>query len=291
MKAGVSLTISILADSACDLPLSFYEEYDVSLIPLQVHLDENNFQDLVTINPTDVYEAMLNGKAPKTSQASPEYLLEVFTKHAEEKKQGIYIAFSSELSGTYQTAVMCHAQVKEQYPELDIEIIDTKCASLGAGLVVKSAAALAKHGASKEEILEDIYFNMKHMEHLFTVDNLEYLARGGRVSKTAAFVGGLLNIKPLLNVEDGKLIPLEKIRGKKKLVKRVIELMKERGENLANQTIAISHGNDEATALEYKKAIEEEFGTKDIYINMIGAVIGAHSGPGTIAIFFLNKTK
>ena len=285
------MSITILADSACDLPLSFYKENNVAFIPLQVHLEGKNYEDLHTIDPKQVYQAMRDGKAPKTSQASPEYFINLFTQFAEEKKQGIYIALSSQLSGTYQTAVMCLDQVKEQYPDLDLEIIDTKCASLGIGLVVKSAAKLANEGASKEAILQDITFNMTHMEHLFTVDNLEYLARGGRISKASAFVGGLLNIKPLLEVKDGKLTPLEKIRGKKKLMKRILELMHERGENLEAQTIAISHGDDEETALEYTAAIQSEFGTKDIFINTVGASIGAHSGPGTIAIFFLNQTK
>ncbi len=285
------MTITILADSACDLPLSFYKENNISFIPLQVQLEGKNYEDLQTIDPKDIYQAMREGKAPQTSQPSPEHVLELFAGIAEEKKQGIYIAFSSQLSGTYQTAVMCHNQVKEQYPDFDLEIIDTKCASLGAGLVVRSAAKLAAEGASKESILEDIQFNISHMEQLFTVDNLEYLARGGRISKASAFVGGLLNIKPLLDVEDGKLIPLEKIRGKKKLMKRILELMHERGKNLESQTIAISHGDDEETALEYKAAIQAEFGAKDIFINTVGAVIGAHSGPGTIAVFFLNKTK
>ncbi|MBT2614562.1 MULTISPECIES: DegV family protein [unclassified Bacillus (in: firmicutes)] len=284
------MAITILADSACDLPLSFYKENNVSLIPLQVHLDGETYEDLLTINSHEVYQAMLEGKAPKTSQASPEYFIELFTQFAKEKKQGIYIAFSSELSGTYQTAVMILNQVKEEYPDLDIEIVNTKCASMGVGLIVKIAADLAANGATKEEILAAIEFQTRHMEHLFTVDNLEYLARGGRISKTSALVGGLLNIKPLLHVEDGKLVPLEKIRGKKKLIKRVIELMHERGKNLTTQTIAISHGDDEATALEWKEAIQNEFGTTDFMIHTIGSVIGAHAGPGTIALFFLNDT-
>lgn len=128
-------------------------------------------------------------------------------------------------------------QVKEEYPDLDIEIVNTKCASMGVGLIVKKAADLAANGATKEEILADIEFQTRHMEHLFTVDNLEYLARGGRISKTSALVGGLLNIKPLLHVEDGKLVPLEKLRGKKKLIKRVIELMHERGKNLKTKRL------------------------------------------------------
>ncbi|WP_110929062.1 DegV family protein [Bacillus massiliglaciei] len=284
------MAITILADSACDLPLSFYKENNVAFIPLQVHLDEHTYTDLETIQPKEVYQAMREGKAPKTSQSSPESFLEHFTKLAKEKKQGIYIAFSSELSGTYQTAVLMRNQVKEEYPDLDLEIIDTKCASLGAGLIVQSAAMLANQGASKEEILKDIEFKKAHMEHLFTVDNLEYLARGGRISKAAALVGGLLNIKPLLHVVDGRLTPLEKVRGKKKLHKRILELMSERGKNLASQTIAISHSEAEDTALELKEAFQQEFGTQEVFINTIGAAIGAHTGPGTIAIFFLNDS-
>lgn len=284
------MAITILADSACDLPLSFYQENNVTLIPLQVHLDGKNYEDILTIKSKEIFEAMLDGKSPKTSQVSPEHFLEIFTEFAKEKKQGIYIAFSSELSGTYQTAVMIHNQVKEEYPDLDIEIINTSCASLGAGVIVKKAAELALDGASKKEILAHIDFLIKHMEHLFTVGDLEYLARGGRISKTSALVGGLLNIKPLLNVEDGKLVPLEKIRGKKKLMKRTIELMHERGKNLSTQTIAICHGDDEESALLWKEAIQNEFGTTQFMIHSIGSVIGAHTGPGTIGIFFLNDT-
>ncbi|RFU62164.1 DegV family protein [Peribacillus glennii] len=282
------MTVQIIADSACDLPLSFYKENNVTLVPLQVLLEGNTYEDLETIAPKEVYDAMREGKSPTTSQVSPERFLKVFTALAQEKKQAVYIAFSSELSGTYQTAVMVRNQVKEEYPDADIEVIDAKCASVGYGLVVYKAAHLANAGASKESILDDVSFRAKHMEHLFTVDNLEYLARGGRVSKASAFFGGLLNIKPLLHVEEGKLIPVEKIRGKKKLLKRVLELMHERGVDVQAQTVGISHGDDEETALEWKQAIQDEFGTTEFVINTIGSAIGAHVGPGTMAVYFLN---
>ncbi|MBM7693990.1 DegV family protein with EDD domain [Peribacillus deserti] len=283
------MSVHILADSASDLPLSFFEEYNVTFIPLKVHLDGKDYDDLRGITPDEVYSAMKEGKSPKTSQPSVEHVIQIFSEFGSAKKTGIYLAFSSELSGTYQTAVMALSQVKEEYPELDIEIIDTKCASLGYGQIVRQAVDQASKGAAKEAIIKDAIFRSQHMEHLFTVDNLEYLARGGRISKASAFIGGLLNIKPLLNVEDGKLIPLEKIRGKKKLFKRVIEIMGERGESLAEQSIAISHADDEETAQEWKKAIIDEYGVKEVYINSIGASIGAHVGPGTLALFFLNE--
>ncbi|MGJ7910304.1 DegV family protein [Neobacillus sp. LXY-1] len=283
------MPVKILADSACDLPKSFYEEHNVTLLPLQVQIDNQQYEDVKNIDPQKVYEAIRSGIIPKTSQTSPLLFEQVFTKMAENKETGIYIAFSSELSGTYSTAVMIFDQVKEKYPDFDLTIIDTKCASLGFGLIVMEAQRLAAANRSKEDIIKDVVFRSQHMEHLFTVEDLDYLAKGGRVSKASAFLGGLLNIKPILNVEDGKLVPIEKLRGKKKVMRRLIELMKERGSNLESQIIGISHADNLETALEVKAMIEEEFHPKEVYISSIGSAIGAHTGAGTISIFFLNQ--
>lgn len=281
--------IQLITDSGSDLPKSFLEEHNISLIPLKVHIGEEEFEDLVTIDSKKVFDAMRKGAVPKTSQASPNTLKELFSKLAREKKTAIYFAFSSELSGTYSTASVIREQVQEEYPDFDLTIVNTKCASLGLGLVVRHAAYLIKNDADKETILKECTFMAEHMEHLFTVDSLEYLQRGGRISKTSAVVGGLLNIKPIINLENGKLIPLEKIRGDKKLVKRMLELIGERGVNLEKQVIGISHADAEDMALHYKQLLEETYNCQTFFINMIGGAIGAHSGPGTIAIFFLNE--
>jgi DegV family protein with EDD domain len=283
------MAVKILADSACDLPLSFYDEYQVQILPLKVLIDDHEYEDLVTIKPMEVYEAIDAGKIPKTSQVSPTYFERVFTEMAKQKQEGIYIAFSSELSGTYQTAVMILEQVKENYPDFQLTIVDTKCASLGFGLIVREAAILAADHHSKEEILTTIHFFTEHMESLFSVDDLDYLAKGGRLSKASAFLGGLLNIKPLLTVENGKLVPVEKLRGKKKLLRRFIELMKERGQSFSEQTVGISHAADEETALELKALIEEELNPREVIITSIGAAVGAHTGPRSIALFFLRE--
>jgi DegV family protein with EDD domain len=285
------MSMKIMADSASDLPLNFFAEYDVTMLPLKVHVMEQEFEDLLTINPETVYASIRNGDLPKTSQVSPLIFEKHFTELAKSNESGLYIAFSSELSGTYSTAVMIRDQVKEQYPDLDLTIIDSKCASLGCGLVVLEAAKMLKNGATKEQIISTAEFQCKHMEHLFSVDDLDHLAKGGRVSKASAFLGGLLNIKPLLNVEDGKLVPIEKIRGKKKLMRRIIEVMKERGESIENQVIGISHADDIETAEEMKKMIMDEFAPRDVFVSDIGAAVGSHTGPGTIAIFFLNKLQ
>ena len=285
------MSVHILADSCCNLPLSYFEDENTTYIPLNVHLKGKDYEDGIGIQSKTIYDAMRRGLSPVTSQASPEMFMKSFTELAEKKKSAIYIAFSSVLSGTYQTAVMMREQVKEKYPDLDLDIIDSKCASLGLGFVVKSAIEMSRAGASKKDIIKNILHNCQHMEHLFTVEKLDYLARGGRISKTSAMVGNMLNIRPLLHMEEGALVPLEKLRGKKKLVKRTLEVMKERGDRLDQQTICISHGDDPESAEEWKQAIQEEFGTKDFQIEVIGATIGSHSGPGTIAIFFLNKLQ
>ncbi|QDP39769.1 DegV family protein [Radiobacillus deserti] len=283
------MNVKILADSACDLGAQSVEQYDIDILSLTVQLDDENFEDGKTISAKTVYDAMRNGKAPKTSQVSPQTFKDAFVKYAEQNQPCVYLAFSSELSGTYQAAKLMEQEVKEQYPEWQFEILDTKAASLGLGLIVLRAAKLAKEGADFTSIVETSRYHAEHMEHIFTVDDLEYLYRGGRVSKTAAFVGTLLKIKPLLHMEDGKLIPLEKIRGSKKVFKRMVEVMEERGVDLANQPIGISHGDSLETAHLVRDMIQETFGNKQIHIEMVGSAIGAHSGPGTIAIFFLNQ--
>ncbi|MBX0357142.1 DegV family protein [Halobacillus sp. Nhm2S1] len=282
--------VQVLCDSASDLNQEMFEQFSVQSLPLKVILNNEEYDDGIDITPKEVYDRMKDGEAPKTAQVSPQTFRETFTALAEKGQPFIYFAFSSELSGTYQTAKMIEQEVKEEYENARFDVIDTKAASLGYGLVILRAAELAKGGASYDEVLELGQYHATHMEHIFTVDDLEYLQRGGRVSRTAAFVGGLLKIKPLLHMEDGKLIPLEKIRGSKKVLKRMLEVMDERGADLQNQRMAISHGDDLERAEQLAEMIKETYGTKEIHIDYVGATIGAHAGPGTIALFFLNDT-
>ncbi|MCP3026708.1 DegV family protein [Halobacillus sp. A5] len=283
------MSIAIISDSACDLSLDYLHKINVECLPLGVTIGDKEYEDGKTITPGKVYHLMRDGEAPKTSQVSAEAFRRAFTAHVEKDEPFIYFALSSELSGTYQTAKMIEQEIKEEHPDAQFEIIDTKAVSLGYGLIVMRAAELAQEGRSFNEIIEIGNYYSKHMEHIFTVDDLEYLYRGGRVSKTSAFVGSLLKIKPLLHVEEGRLVPLEKIRGSKKVLKRMVEVMKERGSSLDQQRIAISHGDDQETAEKLAELIKEECGTTDIHIDMVGAVIGAHAGPGTMALFFLNN--
>jgi len=286
------MSVKIITDSAADLPVELLQAYDIDLIPLRVYDEaETEYLDGVTLESVTLLQKMREGAVYRTSLPSLETFQEKFVSYAKEGNPCIYLAFSSELSGTYQSSVVIKEEVKETYADLDLEIIDTKCASLGQGLVVLEAAKMAKDGASKEDILNRVAFLMNHMEHIFTVADLQYLVRGGRLSKVAGFIGGLLNIKPILNVEDGKLVPLEKVRGKKKVLSRIVDIMEERGKDLKGQTIGITHGDDLETAEALKSLITERFGCEVFIVNTIGAAIGAHTGPGVITLFFLNEVE
>ncbi|MFA2691650.1 DegV family protein [Bacillus mycoides] len=284
--------VKIITDSAADLPLELLQAYDIDLIPLRVYDEaETEYLDGVTLKSVTLLQKMREGAVYRTSLPSLETFQEKFVSYAKEGNPCIYLAFSSELSGTYQSSVLIKEEVKETYTDLDLEIIDTKCASLGQGIVVLEAAKMAKEDASKEEILNRVAFLMNHMEHIFTVADLQYLVRGGRLSKVAGFIGGLLNIKPILNVDEGKLVPLEKVRGKKKVLSRIVDIMEERGKDLKGQTIGMTHGDDLETAEALKALITERFGCEVFIVNTIGAAIGAHTGPGALTLFFLNEVE
>ncbi|UJF25960.1 DegV family protein [Planococcus sp. 107-1] len=281
----------LFADSASDLPKSFFQDENVILFPLRVHIGDEEFEDIRTVHSKKVFDAIRSDIHPKTSQVSPDEMLNAFEQLAKDGEEGFYIAFSSELSGTHNTAVMVAEQVREDYPELKLTILDSKAASSGYGLLVKEAVKMRTAGESLETVIEKVRHLANHLESLFTVEDLDYMAKGGRISKGSAFVGGLLNIKPLLHVEDGKLVPIEKLRGRKKVLKRMVELIEERGDKLSEQNIAICHGDDLEFALLLKNELEEHFHPKAVEIDMIGSVIGAHTGPGTLGVFFFNEWK
>lgn len=283
------MNVKIITDSACDLPDHITQEYNIDVIPLIVFKNEKEYLDGVNIRPKELYDYMREGGVAKTAQATYESIEQLFSDYAKSGTPVIYIAFSSELSGTYQTATLVASDIKEEYPDSDITVIDSKAASLGFGLIVYQIAKLAKEGVDKEALVEKTLFLKEHMKAIFTVENLEYLYRGGRLSKTAAIVGSVLNIKPILHVAEGKLIPIDKVRGRKKSLNRMIEMIGEQSDDsLKNQLVAISHGDDLKTAEWAKEKIAETYGVKDFIIRDIGCAIGAHSGPGTLALFFVD---
>lgn len=285
------MAVRILTDSACDLPETLRKDYGVDVLPLHVMCEDGEYLDGVDIQPGEMLQKMRHGKVYKTAQVSPGMFRETLEQYAKSGDSCVYIGFSSGLSATYQSGVLAINELLESYPGFQVAAIDTKCASLGQGLVVYQAARMAEAGKKQEEIAAAAARLARQMEHIFTVDDLEYLYRGGRVSRAAAMVGGILNIKPVLHVDDGKLVPIEKIRGRSKAMKRMVELMAARGTDLANQVIGISHGDDLDAAEKLSALIQKEHGCKEFVVNTIGCAIGAHSGPGTLSVFFLNRGR
>ncbi len=283
------MSIKIISDSACDLPEDIIEENDIEVIPFHVLFGDDDYLDRETIWPEELYKKMRQGLIPKTSQVTPKQFLDVFEKYVSAGRQCLYIAFSSKMSGTCETGILVAEHVKSMYPDSVIEVIDTEGGALAQGLAVYAAAKMAQEGRPINEIVEEITLQSRHIEHIFSVDDLEYLYRGGRVNRISSFVGGILNIKPILHVKEGRMLPIEKVRGKTKAIKRIVEIMEERGEDLQNQIIAINHADDMESALKLKELIVERFGTENFIINSVGCVLGSHIGIGGVAAFFLNK--
>ena len=291
------MKVKIITDSAADLSEEIIKKYDIEVVPFSVRLEEKEFLDGKEISSKEVLQGMRDGNIYKTAQVSPQSFYETFSKYAESHDFCIYIGFSSKLSGTYQTSVMIKNQIKDEYPDFNLEVIDSRCASLGQGLVVIEAAKILQNINTEnltrhyieEDFIKKIEFLAQHMEHIFTVDDLEYLYRGGRISKSKAFMGGLLNIKPILEMDKGELKPLKKVRGRKKVYKKMLDIVEERGVKLSDQVIGISHGDDLEGAEVLKEMVQDKFGCDKFVINILGSTISAHAGPGTLSLFFLNN--
>ncbi len=282
------MAIKFVIDTGTDLPEEVIAQYKIEVLPLTVIVDNAEFKDKFGIKSEELYKRMRAGAMTKTAQVSLQQFLDFFTSCAKQSEDSlIYLAFSSELSGTYQTGMLAAAQVKEKYPAFNITVIDLKAVTFGAGLLVQKACEFATQQTSKEEIITFINTEMKNIQHIFTVENLDYLARGGRLSNPAAFFGNLLSIKPILYVDEaGRLIPLEKVRGQHKLYERITDIVGELADKLDQQLIYIGHCDNEPGAKILRELIAEKFQAKNIVLGTIGSAVGAHSGPGTLAIFF-----
>jgi len=279
--------IRIYADNACDLDQDVLNEFDISLLYITVTVKGQTYRDRLDLNPGDFYKILEEpGIVPTTAQINPTEFQTEFEKVLNESDDEIiYIAFSSGLSGTYQSA--CIARDMIDSPR--ITVIDSKSASVGYGLTVLRAAQAVRDGKSKAEVIAEIEDNIRRIQHIFIVGNFEMLKRGGRVSAASAAIGNLLNIKLILHFVDGKIVPLEKAHGLKKAKKRMLEIMEERGYDLQHQLIGINHANDLEGALLIRDLIEDKFACDKFIISEIGASIGSHVGAGTYSVFFLTQ--
>ena len=279
----------IVTDNTADLPYSYYKEHGMEYTYLTYTMDGQSYGKNQELEFSDFYARMRNGSMPTTSQVNAEEAKEVFCPILEQGKDILYLAFSSGLSGTYNSVRLAAEELQEEYPERKIVVIDTLSASLGEGLLVDKAVELKEQGLSLEENAAWLEEHKLNLCHVFTVDDLFHLHRGGRVSKVAAVVGTMINLKPVLHVDnEGHLIPLKNVRGRKKSLNGLVSLMEEQiGEwKDKNTKIFISHGDCREDAEYVAKLVKEKFGYETFLINYVGATIGAHSGPGTIALFF-----
>ena len=278
--------MKLFADSCSDMTLEETERRGIEVLPLTITIDDKNYRDQIDISSEEVLQMIKDGKRPTTSQANPENFVEKFTPYVEKGEPILYIAFSSELSGTYQSAVIAKDMILDEHPDADITLIDTKAASYGLGMIVERASDDIHNGLPKEDVIGNAKKNVKNIRHFFTVNDLDYLAKGGRLSKGSAFLGGLLNIKPLLHVEDGKLVPLEKHRGIKKVFSSIVNHL---NEDKVSGRAHIVHANALESAEQLKEKLLAETGLEEVNISMIGPTISSHTGNGTVALFYFNE--
>lgn len=286
----------ILTDSSCNLPESIIDEFNLHVFPLTFMVDGEQYQSYLKGRVTDLqqfYTMMREGKVITTSLPNLAEAKAALIEILDSGDDVLYLGFSSGLSGTYEAISLLMNELAPSYPDQKLLSVDTLAASGGEGLLVWLAARMQAHGAPIQEVYEWALNERLHVAHWFTVDDLMFLFRGGRVSRTSAWAGTMLNIKPVMHVDDeGHLIPLEKVRGRKKSLNALLDHMAHTAiQPISGQTVFITHGDCLEDAEYVASQVRERFGVTDIVINYVDPVIGAHSGPGTMALFFMASER
>ena len=285
----------IITDSTIDMDHKMIEELGLTVVPLRFTIDGKTYKDKADLSdmPTETFYAKLReGKMSTTSQINADEFTRVFEPVLQGGEDDLYIAFSSGLSGTCQSAFIARDELKEKYPERKIYVFDSLCASLGEGLLVYHAAMLKRAGTDIDSLYKWLGENVLKLCHWFTVDDLNHLKRGGRISAATALFGTMLAIKPVMHVDnEGRLIPVSKARGRKASLTSLVDRMAATAIDPENQTVFISHGDCLTDAEFVAEEVRRRLGVKTVCINYVGPVIGNHSGPGTMALFFLGKER
>lgn len=289
------MALKIVTDSGCNLTEDMIDELGVEILPLTFMVEGGECRSYLKGQKTDLkqfYTMMREGKVITTSLPHLDEAEALFRSILDKGDDVLYISFSSGLSGTFEALTILINQIADDYPDRAIQATDSRAASGGQGMLVYLTCKKAETCSSVEEVRAYVEQIRDHICHWFTVDDLMFLFRGGRVSRTSAWAGTMLNIKPVLHVDDdGKLIPMEKVRGRKKAIKALVDHMEETAIDPANQTIFITHGDCLEDAEYLEQLITERFEITDFVVNYIDPVIGAHSGPGTLALFFVGEHK
>ena len=285
----------LITDSSADLSQEMVQELGVTVLPLSFTIQGKTYRNYPDNREMDLplfYDMLRAGELATTSAVNVAEYTQAVEPILQEGKDVLILAFSSGLSSTYQASVLAAEELREKYPDRKIYTVDTLCASLGQGLLVYLAAQEQRKGKSIEEVRDWAESTKLHLCHQFTVDDLHFLKRGGRISATTAVVGSMLQIKPVLHVDnEGHLINIGKARGRQASLKALVDKMEKTVTEEGRKTVFISHGDCRKDAVTVADMVRERFGTQDIRINFVGPVIGAHSGPGTLALFYLGTER
>ena len=282
----------IITDFGCDLPLHIAEERNIEVIPMEVFIEGEEPKKGSEVDVYEFYQKLREKKVAKTSAVSIDAFVTAFTAHLEKGEDIVYVALSSGLSGTFSAANIAAGELREKFPERNIYIVDSRSGSIGEGLIAYFAALKKAEGATAEEVASYAQEAAYQLCSWFTVDDLFFLKRGGRLSAATAIVGSLFMIKPILHAsEEGKLIPGSKARGRRGAIEALADAVERLAVNPAEQVIGTSHSDCLKDALDLETMLREKWDIKDVIISEIGPVIGAHCGPGTLAIFFIGTEK
>lgn len=284
----------IMTDSDSELPWQIAEQYGIEVFLMPYTLNDVDYlYDLgKTIDINDFYRQMREGASAKTSARPPQDMADFFREILKTGKDILYLAFSSQLSAQFNSSMLAREEVLQEFPEARITLVDTKSISMGQGMLVVYAAQMKEAGWEMEQIATWVEENKLKMHHCFTVDDLTYLKRGGRLSGAAAFMGTVLDIKPVLGMDRaGRLVPVEKVKGRKKAMKTFLKWIEERGVNLKEQIAVVMQADCMEDGEMLRDMIKERFDFKDIWLLPVGPVIGSHAGPGTLAVLFMGEER
>ena len=285
----------IMTDSCCDLTDHMAKELELTVVPLTVHIDGHDYPNLLdgsAISFEDFYGKIRGGVLATTSAANVGQFQEAMRPILAAGKDIVSINFSSALSTTYQSACIAAQDMKEEFPDANIYVVDSLSASLGQGLLLYLTVQKKREGLSAQELVQWVEDNKLHIDHWFTVDDLNYLKMGGRLSAGAAFFGSMLSIKPVMHTSDeGKLTVVGKARGRKSSLNTLIDTVGRLGIDLQDQTMFICQADCQAEAEAVAAELKRRYGVKEVYINYIGPVIGSHTGPDTMGLFFVGTER
>jgi DegV family protein with EDD domain len=277
------MSLKIITDTMCDVPKYLIEQYNIRVLPLTVHFGDESYKDGIDITMEQFYKKLeTTNQLPTTSQISPMEFYNIFSEELAKDNEVIMITGSSQISGTYNSAVIAMNQLESD----KIRVIDSQGITLGGGMVVIKAARLLEQGLMMNDIVDNLEETKHNMQHYFMVDTLKYLHKGGRISLSAAVLGSILNIKPILTAVNGKLEFLDKARGIKKAITTVLDMIEDSGLSLDDKVIAINHTDAPDQAAMLEEILRSKYKVKEVILGEVGAVVATHAGPGAVALYF-----